>query len=42
MASPRKRTKTIRKRKVTNGGKARKRAIRAAVRKAADAKVDIL
>jgi len=42
MASPRKRTKTIRKRKHAKSGKDRKRELRAEIRKAAEAKVDVL
>ncbi len=42
MSSNSKKAKTINKNKVSKAGKARKRAARAAVRKAAAAKVDVL
>ena len=42
MASNRKKTESIRKKKHAKAGKARKRAIRSTVRKAAEAKVDVL
>jgi len=42
MASNTRQTRTIRKRKARNAGKDRKRAIRSAVRKAREEKVDVL
>lgn len=42
MASRTKQAKLVNKRKKTKSGKNRKRATRAAVRQAADAKVDVL
>lgn len=42
MASNTRQTKAIRKRKARSAGKARKRAIRSAVRKARESKVDVL
>ncbi len=42
MASPTKRSKTIRRRKAGTCGAARKRALRAVVRKAVAKKIDVL
>lgn len=42
MASPTKRSKTVRRRKAATCGAARKRALRAEIRKAAAKKIDVL